>query len=66
LEASVESAKEWAARVKAENAAKTPEQVAADAAETREWLASLPILPGPPTKPDEVQVIFIRRKTRQE
>jgi hypothetical protein len=66
MEVCMESAEEWAARIKAEEAAKTPEQKAADEAWYREWLASLPVLPGRPLKPGEVQVIFIKRKPKQE
>ena len=61
----MESTQEWAARIKAENEARTPEQVAADKAESEAWLASLPVLPPLPTLPGEVQVVFIKseRKT---
>ena len=58
----MESSKEWAARIKAEEAAKTPEQRAADEAECRRWLASLPVLPPLPLKPGEVQVVFVKRR----
>jgi hypothetical protein len=65
-EANMESAKEWAARIKAqieaEQAAKTPEERAADQAKFREWLASLPILPAGPLRPGEVRVAFIKRR----
>jgi len=66
LEANMESAEEWAARIKAEEAAKTPEQKAADEAWYQEWLASLPVLPAPPTKPGEVVAIFIGHKPKGE
>jgi hypothetical protein len=65
----MESAQEWAARIKAElkaqEAAKTPEQKAADEARHREWLANLPVLPHHPLKPGEVEVWFIKRKPKQ-
>jgi len=62
----MESRKEWAARIRAEKAARTPEQIAADEAWYREWVASLPVLPPPPTRPGEVQAIFIKRKPKRE
>jgi hypothetical protein len=66
LEANMETAEKWATRIKAEKAAKTPEQKAADEANFREWLAGLPVLPPLPTKPGEVLVIFIKRKPKGE
>ncbi len=62
----MESWEQRAARIKAEKAARTPEQIAADEAWYREWLASLPVLPDLPRKPGEVEVIFFRRKPKQE
>ena len=62
----MESTQEWAARIKAESEARTPEQVAADEAESEAWLASLPVLPPLPTRPGEVQVILYRRKATKE
>ena len=66
MEVRMDSPEEWAARIKAEAAARTPEQVTEDEAKFREWLANLPILPPPPTKPGEVQAIFIKRKAKHD
>ncbi len=62
----MESHEEWAARIKAEKAARTPEQIAADEAWHREWVASLPVAPERPLKPGEVEVIFLKRKPKRE
>jgi hypothetical protein len=65
-EVGMESWEEWAARVKAEKAARTPEQTAADEAWYREWVASLPVLDEGPLKPGEVRVIFYKRQPKKE
>ena len=62
----MESSREWAARIKAEEAAKTPEQRAVDEAEVQRWLASLPALPPLPLQPGQVQVIFYNRRPKRE
>jgi len=57
----METSKEWAARIRALQAAKTPEERAADVIWMEQWLASLPHLPPPPTQPGEVQAVFYRK-----
>lgn len=58
----MESAQEWAARVRAEieaeQAAKSPEERAADRAKFEAWLASLPVAP----EPGGTTVIFFKRR----
>jgi len=62
----METLEEWFARFKDEQAAKTPEQLAAERAEYQAWLASLPVAPERPLKPGEVEVIFLKRKPKKE
>ena len=51
----METPEEWVARFKKEQAAKTPEQLAAEKAEYEAWLASLPVAPEHPLEAGEVQ-----------
>ena len=55
----MEDAKTWAARIRAKEAARTPDQVAADERWMDVWLAGLPELPPVPQAAGECVAFFV-------
>lgn len=65
MKRTLEERLEEARRIREKMERRTPEQIASDAEWSRQWLASLVVLPPIPQRPGEVQAIFIKRNAEE-